>query len=121
MVRILFEISLPAATLGAVAAALGPGAVPEGVAGRLQAVERSKGCESPAQGGAASWTPCWISLEAPAGREAALASCLAPLKAVLAAAARTGGMELFAIPATAQIGEEFLRFRDLLDAAPRLA
>ncbi|MEW6490742.1 MAG: hypothetical protein AB1578_22870 [Thermodesulfobacteriota bacterium] len=121
MVRILFEISLPASTLESVAAALGPGAVPEGVVGRLQVVDRSGGCESPAQGGAASWTPCWISLEAPEGREAALASCLPPLKMALVTAARTAGLELFAVPATAQIGEEFHRFRDLLDATRRLA
>jgi hypothetical protein len=121
MVRILFEISLPASTLGSVAMALGPGAVPEGVVGRLQVVDRSGGCESPAQGGAASWTPCWISLEAPEERRTALASCLSPLKAALVAAARTGGLELFAVPATAQIGEEFHRFRDLLDVARRLA
>lgn len=121
MVRVLFEISLPASTLAKVAAALEPGAVPEGVVGRLQVVDRSGGCESPARGGAASWTPCWISLEAQAGREGELATCLRPLKAALADAARTGGLELFAVPATAQIGDEFHRFRDLLDLERRLA
>jgi hypothetical protein len=35
-------------------------------------------------------------------------------------AAREGKLELLAIPASAQIGEEYRRLRDVLDAADRL-
>jgi hypothetical protein len=120
MVRVLFEISIPEASLEGIRAALAPGALPEGITGRLEVVARSGGCESPARGGNARWTPCWISLEAAEGRRQALAGALGPLKEALAGAARPAGLELFAVPATAQIGDGFHRFRDLLDLAERL-
>lgn len=120
MVRVLFEISLPEATLARIRSTLEPGALPEGVSGRLEIVGRSGGCESPARGGEAHWTPCWISLEADQTRQGDLAGALGPLKEALVRAAVTGGLDLFAVPATAQIGDGFHRFRDLLDVAERL-
>ncbi|MBE0618538.1 MAG: hypothetical protein IH608_11525 [Proteobacteria bacterium] len=120
MVRVLFEISLPESTLPRIRAALTGSALPAGIAGRLDPAGGSGGCQSPALGGAAGWTPCRISLEAQDTRQEALGEALAPLKEVLVAAAREGRMELFAVPATAQIGDGYYRFRDLLDVRQRL-
>jgi len=120
MVRVLFEISLPESTLPEVRAALAGSALPAGVSGRLEVTGTQAGCQSPARGGAAAWTPCWVSLEADEARGGALGEALGPLKGVLAVATRAGGTELFSVPASAQIGEGYYRFRDLLDVPRRL-
>ncbi|MDW7711522.1 MAG: hypothetical protein SCH98_13720 [Deferrisomatales bacterium] len=120
MVRVLLEISLPQGALEGVRRALAPSALPEGLTGRLEPLGGLGGCESLARGGANDWTPCWVCLEAGPGGEQALAGVLARLREALTEAARAGGLELLAIPATAQLGEEFCRFRDLLDVARRL-
>ena len=78
-------------------------------------MQRAAGCETPAQGGEAAWTPCWISVEAGPKDRAALVQTLRDLKGHVVAAARLGKLELFAIPASAQIGDSFRRYRDVLD------
>jgi hypothetical protein len=120
MVRILFEISLPAHSLGQVREALSPDVLPTGVSGRIEALDTMAGCESLAAGGDAGWTPCWISLEASRPGTPGLDGAVRHLKEVIVASAREGKVELFSIPATAQIGEAFLRFRDLLEIVDRL-
>jgi len=115
MIRVLFETSLPLATLADVRARLRPEVLPAGVVGRMEMQDGSAGCQSLARGGDAGWTPCWISLE---GEDIGAADLEGPLRRVreaVVSAARTGGLELYAIPATAQVGDAFRRYRDLLD------
>ena len=119
MVRVLFEISLPGRTLARVASALGPGALPQGVAGRIEVSGGLPGCESPAQGGAAQWTPCWISLEADRP-SAEYLDALRRVRQTVVEAAHEGNVELFAIPAAVQIGEEYRRIKDILGVADHL-
>ena len=114
MVRLLFETSLPARTLRGVAALLEAERLPPGVRGRFGMGEQLAGCESPARGGDQDWTPCWVSLEAETTEEGFFHAIRAVRQAVVEAA-REGGIELFAIPASAQIGEGYHRMRDLLD------
>lgn len=121
MVRVLFEISLPAKTLEAIEHFLAPDNLPSGIRGRLERVERTVGCETPAQGGDAGWTPCWISVEAAPGDRARLLETLRELKARVVEAAKVGGLEVFAVPASAQIEEAFRRYRDILDIAEDLS
>lgn len=120
MVRVLVEISLPASTISRVEASLHPDVLPPGVTGRLQAVRRSGGCESPALGGEASWTPCWISVESPGPAGAHFAAAVRHLKEVLVRAAGEGGLRLFVVPANAQIADAYRRFPDLLDVLDEL-
>ncbi|GAB4258742.1 MAG: hypothetical protein Kow0092_06540 [Deferrisomatales bacterium] len=120
MTRVLFEISLPAHTIDRVRVSLSPEVLPPGVEGGLEEVERSGGCESSARGGAVAWTPCWISLSCQGTPGPAFAASVRHLREVLVEAAAEGGLQLFAVPATAQVGETFLRFRDLLDVLDRL-
>lgn len=117
MVRILVETSLPAHTVARVRAglrALGPG-----VTADAEVLGAGAGCERPACGGDAAWTPCTLSLELPdCGRDAVRAAAQA-LKTLVADACREGGLEVFALPASAQIDDGFYRLRDVLDAADR--
>lgn len=118
MVRILVETSLPAHTIDRVRAglaALGPG-----VTAGVEPLGPGTGCERPACGGEAAWTPCWLSLDfAQGGRETVHAAAQA-LKSLVADACREGGMEVYALPANAQIDDGFYRLRDVLDAAARV-
>jgi hypothetical protein len=116
MIRILMEISLPSGSIPRVRAQLSAAALPEGVRGRLEAATRTGGCESPAVGGEASWRPCWVSIETNSDDVTALEAPLRRLKEELVAAVRPGGLELFCIPAFAQVGDEYRRLRDVLDA-----
>jgi len=120
MVRVLFEISLPFAALAPVRSCLAPSALPAGIVGRLEVQDGAAGCQSPAWGGDAAWTPCWISVEAEQETAASLRQPLHQLRAAVVEAARHGSLEVYAVPATAQIGEEFRRYRDLLDILPDL-
>jgi len=115
MVRVLFEISLPHDTVDSVRSTLAPETLAAGIVGRLEMDERGGGCQSPARGGEAAWTPCWISVEGQHVDASSLAGPLHRLREAVVAAARRGGLQLYAIPATAQIGEEFRRYPDLLD------
>lgn len=115
MIRILVEISLPSGAIPSLRRHLSPAALPEGVRGRLEAATRSSGCESPAVGGEASWTPCWVSIETNSDDVTPLEAPLRQLKEELVAAVRPGGLELFCIPAFAQVGDEYRRLRDVLD------
>ena len=114
MVRVLFEVSLPARALSRVRSALAPGTLPQGVGGRLEEVGGLSGCESPARGGDAAWTPCWISLEGEPGP--GFTAALRRLRREVVAAAAEGGLEVLAIPATAEVDGAFHRYRDVLDA-----
>ena len=117
MVRVILEISLPAETVPAVAEVLAAGRLGPGSRARLERSQGGSGCSGPAVGGEARWTPCWISVEWDrAGREQ-VAQAMERLKRLLALACSRGGMELFAVPASAQVGEGFYRVRDLLDVA----
>ncbi|GAB6063137.1 hypothetical protein [Deferrisoma palaeochoriense] len=121
MVRVLFEISLPEAALEEIAGLLEPGRLAPGAGGGVQFSGRGRGCEGPAVGGDARWTPCWITLEWPETPPAAEARrALEVLKRALAAACEPFGLELRAIPATAQVGDAYLRFKDLPDVADEL-
>jgi hypothetical protein len=115
MVRVLFEISLPRTALASVRSALAPDALPRGIVARLETDARFAGCQGPARGGEADWIPCWISIGGEQGIAASLEEPLRRLRAAVVAAARRGSMEIYAIPATAQIGDEFRRYRDVLD------
>lgn len=115
MIRILVEISLPAARIPRIRESLCAEALPEGIVGRLAATAGVGGCEGPARGGGLEWTPCSISLEAGGDDAAALEAPLRRLRDELVAALRPGGVELFCIPAFAQRGDEYLRLRDVLD------
>ena len=115
MVRVLFETSVPARTLEGLRREIEAAAAKGGVSARVETVARGA-CAGPASGGEAQWTPCWVSLEGEAPAEAPFAEALRDVKAAVAGACRTGGLEVFALPANAQVGEEFHRFRDLLDA-----
>ena len=119
MVRVLFEISLPARTLAGVASALEPGTLPRGVAARVEVSGGLSGCQSPAQGGAAEWTPCWISLETDRP-SAEFLEALRRVRQTVVEAAHEGNVELFAIPAAVQIGEEYRRVKDVLGLADYL-
>lgn len=114
MVRILFETSVPASTLKGLTEALGAAAARGGLAARVETVARGA-CAGPATGGDADWTPCWVSLEAESPDPARVAAALRDVKALVAAACRSGGLEVFAVPSNAQVGDEFRRFKDLLD------
>jgi hypothetical protein len=120
MVRVLFEISLPFAALAPVRSCLEQSALPAGIVGRLEVQDGAVGCQTPARGGEAAWTPCWISIEGERRTAASLREPLRRLRAAVVKAARHGSLEVYAIPATAQIGEEFRRYRDLLDILPDL-
>ncbi len=120
MVRILFEVSLPARTVDEVAETLSPRALGHGATGRLETVPRLGGCAGPAVGGDARWVPCWVAVEWPGTpRRDDVRLVLGRVKGMIARACSQGGLHVRVIPATAQIGEEFLRFRDVLDAADR--
>ena len=120
MVRVLFEISLPAMSLRKVQDALRPENLGAAVAGRVELSPAAAGCESPARGGEASWTPCWISVEAQDSMGTELTDALRRVKRAVVEACHDGGLEVRAIPANAQIGDEYHRFRDLLDVARHL-
>ncbi len=109
------EISLPSGSIPRLRRHLSSAALPEGVRGRLETATRSGGCESPALGGEASWTPCWLSVETDSDDVAPLEAPLRRLKEELVAAVRPGGLELFCIPAFAQVGDEYRRLRDVLE------
>ncbi|MHB8766942.1 MAG: hypothetical protein ACYDA8_21735 [Deferrisomatales bacterium] len=115
MVRILFEVSLPAHTLPGVWAVLSPQALGSNLEGRLETFDGG-GCQGQAAGGEAAWTPCWVSLQARDPGSPALAEGVRRVREAVVRAAREGGVELLVLPATAQIGDGFYRFRDLLDA-----
>ena len=118
MLRILVETSLPSSTIDRVRAglaALGPA-----VAGRVEVLEPGSGCQRPACGGEVGWTPCWLSLELSDRRHDAVGKAVRSLKALVADACREGGMELYVLPANAQIDDGFYRLRDVLDAAERI-
>ncbi len=119
--RILFEVSVPERTLPELAEALSPRALGHGAAGRLETVPRLGGCAGPAVGGSARWVACWVSVEwsGTPGRDQARA-VLEHVKQAVARACSRGGVLLRVLPATAQIGQDFLRLRDILDAADRL-
>ncbi len=117
MIRVLIEVSLPASTIGdlrAAAASLAPFRT------TLDPFAGSFGCESPARGGRAEWTPCWISAEADDRSLPEVAGALRKLKDLIYEAAKEGGLELLQIPANVQIDDGFYRVRDLLDVLPRL-
>ena len=120
MFRVLFEISLPLSALATVRACLTPTALPPGVSGRLEIQDGGAGCQSAARGGKAGWTPCWISVQGEQGTRDSLEESIRRLREAVVLAAREGGLELRAVPTTAQIGEEFRRYRDLLDVLPDL-
>lgn len=118
MLRALLEVSLPRRTLAAVTAALdglGPG-----LRARAEEVEEGGGCGGLARGGEAEWTACRILLEADSPAPPRLEEALTAVKGLLCAAAREGGLELLQVPVMAQIGEDYLRLRDLLEL-PRYA
>jgi hypothetical protein len=114
MIRILFELSLPEHTLSGLKsniAKLGSGAQIE-----LHPSEGGGGCQGSAVGGELFWIPCWISLQAESPSHPPLPGLLRRLKELLCAAAQEGGLTLYRIPVTAQVGDEYRRFRDLLEA-----
>lgn len=117
MVRILVETSLPAHTVGRVEAGLASLA---GVSARLERAEGGPGCQSPAAGGDAGWTPCWLSLEGEGVDREALRAAAQRLKALVVEACREGCLEVYALPASAQIGDGYYRLRDVADAPDRL-
>lgn len=120
MVRVLFEISLPSPSLDTVAEALREGALGPGITARLGLDAVGTGCSGPARGGNAGWTPCWIAIEGQEENPGPVAAALSRVKALVVEACRSAGLELFAIPANAQIRDEFYRLRDILDVPGRL-
>ena len=120
MVRILFEVSLPARTVQHVAGTLSSQALGHGATGRLEPVPRLGGCAGPAVGGDSQWVPCWVSVEwSETPRREDARAVLGRVKRTITRACSQGGLHVRVLPATAQIGEAFLRFRDILDAADR--
>lgn len=118
MVRILVETSLPFRAIEGVRERLGP--MPPGIEARFGLAEGGAGCEGAAAGGEARWTPCWLSLEGENPTREAVRAAAEALKALVAEACRLGGVELCALPASAQIEDGFYRLRDVVDAADRL-
>lgn len=119
MIRVIFETSLPFRWVGRVRADLAAYPVP-GTSARLERDVRAPGCEGPAQGGSADWTPCWVSVESEDDSPAPMAEALARVKSLVVEACREGGSEVFAIPANARIGDDYYRFRDLSDVVKHL-
>lgn len=115
MIRILLEQSLPRRSLPSLQAALHD--LGDGVRSRAEPIDSGPGCESLVRGGEAEWTPCSISLEVLPPAEARLPEVLGRVKELLCEAARLGDLELLQIPVNAQVGDEYLRFRDLLEVA----
>lgn len=119
MIRVIFEVSLPSRRVGPVRMELAAHPVP-GTFARLELNARGPGCEGPARGGRADWTPCWISVESEDESPGPMAEALSRVKDLVVEACREGGLELFSIPANAQIGDDYRRFRDLTDLAEHL-
>lgn len=121
MIRILLEISLPSGTLKHVEAALSSSALPRGVTGNLGLVDTIAGCQSPARGGGANWTPCWISLATDEPKTSGFARVVQQIRETLVEAAGVGGLKLLALPAAVQIGDRYHRFGDILDVLEHLS
>jgi hypothetical protein len=121
MVRIIVETSLPAHTVERVR--VGLAACAAGVKAGVEVLGPGSGCERPGCGGDAAWTPCWLSLEFAAAepRRDAVRTAAQALKSLVADACREGGVEVYALPANAQIDDGFYRLRDVLDAAERVS